>query len=244
MILPAYLGAVQKRNAVAAWNTYIASLAPVLWLKLTEASGATAADSSGNGLSGAYNSVSAYSQTPLWSNMLGAVSFSSNTGISVAHNALLNMTGNVTTMCVLNFTNNGGNGFPKLIWKPTNAGTGQATYLIFLGVSSGDNKPNFRVTSGSSSFTASASSALVSGTRYILIGRRLGAEVSLWVNGSKVATAAISAAASLDTASNALWSGKGATTSDGFAGIVDELAVWSTGLSDSQIAAISTSAGT
>jgi len=113
-----------------------------------------------------------------------------------------------------------------------------------LGVSSGDNKPNFRVTSGSSSFTASASSALVSGTRYILIGRRLGAEVSLWVNGSKVATAAISAAASLDTASNALWSGKGATTSDGFAGIVDELAVWSTGLSDSQIAAISTSAGT
>lgn len=174
------------------WDALVASLSPRLWLKFNEASGTTAADSSGNGFNGTYTGGAAVTlnQAPIFANMGPSARFGVGGYVRVADNANLRLATQDFIVGVA-FKRDGTTGqgqFPKLIWKTTNYTNGHANYLLQY-LRDAPNKISGRVSfSGTPYFDVGPSTTtFANATAYLVFLRRLGDKMSLWVNGAKEA---------------------------------------------------------
>lgn len=113
--------------------------------------------------------------------------------------------------------------------------TGHGMYVTFNGAAT----PRMRVFSGGTAYEAVANGALTVGTAYHLVGRYDGANVSLWVNGTKQ-TSEPALTADMDVAGTswALFHGYyNHSAADYLTGELSDVAIYGVALSDSRIAA-------
>lgn len=218
------------------WELAVDALGPVMWLRLHEPSG-TFVDATGNGHDGTANNSPSRAQAAIYTNMgLSAGFASTNQSVSVANNAALQMTGDFTIAIAIK--RNGAQAtFPKLFWKPTDYGNGRHNYG-FEYVSS-TNKILARVNSSSNYYDATSTTTFSDATSYWVVQRRLGTEMSIWVNGTKEATATLPGGALLDTSTDSIWiGGQTNNANDQWTGTLDEPMLFNYGLADADIATL------
>lgn len=220
-----------------AWEAEISALDPVLWLPLGEASGALA-DAGGNGHVAAINGSVNRAQAAIFANMGPSIGFSAagNNYLTVTDAASLDRAGDLTFIVAMKRAGAQVGAFPKIAWKPTDYFNGRCNYgLIYV---ASTNRVIFRVNAGGSYYDAQSTTALADATSYLVIGRRLGAEVSIWVGGTKEATATLpSSGTTLDTSLESIFAGGGADeVNDRYDGTLGQMILFDFGLSDSQIA--------
>lgn len=224
-----------------AWDAAIDALNPVLWLPLSEPSGALL-DKSGNSAVTVENGTGiARAQPAIFANMGASIGLNGAGApryLTTADSALLDRTGDLTFILAIKRAGTQTGAFPKLAWKPTNYTNGRCNYG-FIYVKS-TNKVIFRVNAASAYYDAQSTTTIADATSYLLIGRRLGSEVSIWVNGTKEATAALpSSGTVLDTSAESIYTGGGTgTVNDAYDGTLGQVILFDFGLSDSQIADI------
>ena len=243
---PIALRALYGRKAATsnAWNAWIASLSPNLWLKTNETSGTTAVDSSGNGLDGTYGDNYLLGQAPLFTNLGASVKYFDVVtpigDIQVPNNALLNITGDFTIFSPLQINNVEPTFFTKVYWKITDYANGKGNYLLIVDAASTTLRG--RVNSGGNYYDAVAPFQLTIGTDYVVGLRRLATELSLWIGAaggsfSKAATATLPGGALLDTSANPLNLYNVPTSLlDGFHGSGNQFVLIARGLSDGEMA--------
>lgn len=220
------------------WQIAVAALNPLVWLTLSEASGSFL-DVSGNGYHGTPNNSPTRTRPALFANTGACAGFGgANQSVSIGDAAPLRRSGDVTIAVILNRNGAQGAGFPKLFWKPTDYANGRCNYgLIYEGST---NKVFFRVNAASAYYTATSATTFANATHYLVVGRRSGSEVSIWVNGVKEGTATLpSSGTALDTNNGAVWiGGQTSSINDQFTGDLDEPIIFDYALSDADIAAL------
>lgn len=215
------------------WVAAVNALAPIMWLRLDEAAG-NFVDASGNGHDGTPNNTPSRSQTAIYENMGLCAGFAAtNKSVSVASTAALRLTGDFTIAVAIK--RNGAQGtFAKLFWKPTDYANGRHNYGFEYIAST--NKILARVNASSSYYDATCTTTIADATPYWIVQRRLGTEMSIWVNGIKEATATLPGGAVLDTSADAIYiGGQSNNANDQFTGTLDEPMVFDYGLSDTEI---------
>lgn len=220
-----------------AWDDEVDALNPVMWLPLSEPSG-TLADLSGGGHDAVENGTGiTRAQAPIFTNMGDSIEFagSGNHYLSVADAAALDRTGDLTFIVAMKRAGAQTGAFPKIAWKPTEYANGRCNYgFIYI---ASTNKVIFRVNASSTYYDAQSTTALADATSYLLVGRRSGTEVSIWVNNSKEATAALpSSGTNLDTGTDSLYAGGGTgEVNDRYDGTLGQMILFNYALSDTQI---------
>lgn len=219
-----------------AWETAVAALSPLVWLRLHEPSG-NFIDASGNGHTGTPNNSPTRSQPAIYANMGLCAGFATtNKSVSVADHAALRLTGNLTIAVAIK-RSGAVSGYPKLLWKPTDYASGRANYLLQYDASA--DKVVMRGTASSTSYDATSTTTFSTATPYWVVGRRSGTELSIWVNGTKEATGTLpSSGTALDTSTDSVWIGGQSATNDQWVGDLDEPMIFNYALSDGQIAAL------
>lgn len=216
---------------------YIESTSPDLWWKLDETSGANAVDSSGNGYTGGklgfYTNgnaalfpgleVSTGLTTPVGNDQSGVETLSGKPTI----------TGDLTAMIFVRLTATP-SGFPKLLNKPTDVATGQATYQLY--VNPGTSKFVARMNFSSSYYDLAQSGTFSLDTSYMVLMRRSGTTLTIWINGVQQGSTTVPAGAA-DSSNGDVGIGKviNTRTLDDFAGLVSNAIVWARALSDEEI---------
>jgi hypothetical protein len=168
-----------------AWETLVASLDLELWLRGLETSGATLSDSSGNARHAELTINTALAQPPIYDNLGSSVAFSGGFA-RVPHAAGLSFaTDDFIAGISFQVLNRAGGGqYAKLLWKTTGYFTGVANYLLQLGRS--DGRVSARVSYAGSDYNDATSTTTFSdGDKGMVWIRRLGDEISVWVNGVK-----------------------------------------------------------
>lgn len=218
-----------------AWSSQVAALSPAMWLNLAQTSGSMT-DASGNGHSGTVNGSVVRGEAAIFGNMGLCARFqSTNQSVSVADAAALKIMGDLTFG--LAFKRNGTQigTFPKLGWKPTDYANGRSNYGFQYVKST--NKVIFRVNASSTYYDCTSTTTFADATSYLVFGRRLGTEVSIWVNGTKEATATLpSSDTALDTSTSPIYiGGQSSNANDQHNGWIDEVILFSSALSDTQL---------
>lgn len=213
--------------------------APLLWWRLDETSGTTVIDYSGNGYNGETTTTGiTRGATAVFDGLAQSTQTVATTGNSGVRSSgtvsALSIVGNLTALVNVNLAP-GWNEYPKLLWKPTDATNGRSNYQIFL--EAANNRFGGRVNIGGS-YHDVYSGTISSNTDYMLILRRDGTELALFVNGTKY-TASIPSS-NLDTSTNPLQFGKlpagSDSTRDDFAGLNGDRAVWNRAITDAEAA--------
>lgn len=219
-----------------AWESLVASLSPTMWLRLSATSGAML-DASGNGHVGTVNGSVVRGEPAIYANMGLCARFqSTNQYVSVADAAALKVTGDVTFGLAFKRNGTQTGAFAKLGWKPTVYASGRCNYGLIYDKST--NKIFFRVNASSTYYDAQSTTTFADATSYLIFGRRLGSEVSIWVNGVKEGTATLpSSGTSLDTSTSAIYiGGQSSNANDQHNGWIDEVTLFGSGLSDTNLA--------
>lgn len=226
-----------------AWEAAVIALSPLVWLQFNEISGSTFADSSGNGNVGFKQGTPALNQPPIFINMEASALFNSGAAdqyVTIADNASLRFaTGDFMVMHAFKRAGTMGGTFPKLAWKPTDPANGFANYAMIYNKAT--DKIIGRVThSGSTNVDATSTTTFADATPYLVGYRRVGQEMSLWVNGTKeVFTNLPSPSTALDISGNVLdFFGGPSGGGDPFTAYGDEAIVVSGTVSDGSMAAL------
>lgn len=210
-----------------------------MWLRMSELTGPVL-DASGNGNNGTITGTVTRGAPALYSGMGLCMAFPNGTtnNVSVANNAGLQLTGDLTILIALKRSGSAIGTFPKLMWKPTDYANGRCNYGFQYNRST--NRVIFRVNASSSYYDASPTATIADNTPYLAGGRRSGTEVSCWLNGVKEATAALpSSGTVLDTSSSPIYiGGQSNNTSDLWGHWLDEALIFNYALSDADIAAL------
>lgn len=218
------------------WETLVASLTPLMWLRMSETTGALA-DASGNGNNGTITGTTTRGAPAIYSGMGLCMAFPTGTtnNVSVADNAGLQLTGDLTILIAMKRSGSAVGTFPKLFWKPTDYANGRANYGLIYNRST--NRVTFRVNASSTYYDASPTATIADNTPYLVSGRRSGTEVSCWLNGVKEATAALpSSGTVLDTNTSPIYiGGQSSNTTDLWGHWLDEAIIFNRALSDTEI---------
>lgn len=212
------------------WSAAVAALSPVAWLEFNETSGSTFFDSSGNGHDATKMGTPSLNQAPIFSNMGPCVLF--NSGANDQYASLSDggsfdfVTNDFLVMAA--FKRNGAmaGSFGKIIFKLIDSFFGTGNYLMQYQAST--NKVIGRVThSTTTNVDVTSTTTFADATPYLVGLRRIGDEISLWVNGTKEATATLpSPTTALTTSANPVdCFGSTTPSSDAFTGYGDEVVI-------------------
>jgi hypothetical protein len=225
---PVASAATQAAPPPSSYASVVGADAPVGWWRLGETSGTTAANQAG-GSAGTYaGGVTLDQPSLLATDMVNrAVAFNGSTGrVSVSSSAALQLT----------------NHFSLEAWiKPTSLPSSGAFRTVLTKAESYSlqfNGPRMEFTviqSGTRRRLQAPSGAIVAGGTYHVVGTFDGSTQRLYVNGTQVASAALTGSAT--TNANTLYVGSWDGASEFFSGTIDEPAVYNVVLSASQVAA-------
>lgn len=223
-----------------AWEAAVAALPLELWLRANETSGTTLADASGNGRTATLTGSPPLNQAALFTNTGPCAQFGAGRYARVASVAGLQFaTADFIVGLAFKRTAAGDGSFGKLVWKTANYVSGHANYLLQYGRDT--NKVTARVShSGNVYFDVTSPGTFALNTSYLVFLRRLGAEISLWVNGSKVASANLpsSSTALLTTTDPVDFMGGPTNSTDQVNAYGDELIIARGSISDTTMAAL------
>lgn len=218
---------------------------PVGYWRLGETSGTSASDLGSAAQAGTYSGGYTQNQTSLLASDTAnkAVLLNGSSGyIDCTNNTAFNFNGgNMTAECLVKFTNFPADGSSAwLIGKAYDSGTDDVAYSLRLEVSGGGSTKTLKIESYNAPTaygTTFDASAWTTGTIYHIAAVYDGTNWKLYVNGSNVATTAGSGP---QTSGRALMIGREDNsfgTGGYFDGVIDEVAVYNTGLSAVRIAA-------
>jgi hypothetical protein len=220
--------ATQAAPAPASYASVVGTDAPVGWWRLGELSGTTAANQAG-GSAGTYTGGVTLNQPSLLATDMvnRAVAFNGSTGrVTVPNAAALQLTNRVSLEAWIKPTSLPSTGVLRSVM------TKAESYSLQF------NGPRLEFTviqSGTRRRLQTPSGAIVAGGTYHVVGTFDGTTQRLYVNGTQVASIALSGAASTTTAPLVIGSWDG--TSEFFTGTIDEPAVYNGILSAAQVAA-------
>jgi hypothetical protein len=225
---PVASATTQAAPPPSSYASVVGADAPVGWWRLGETSGTTAANQTGGG-AGTYAGGFTLNQPSLLATDLvnRAVAFNGSSGrVSVPNAAALQLTSRVTLEAWIKPTSLPSSGVFRSVMTKA-----EAYSLQFNG-------PRLEFTviqSGTRRRLQTPSGVIVAGGTYHVVGTFDGTTQRLYVNGTQVATAALTGSASVTTAPLVIGSWDG--SSEFFSGTIDEPAVYNAVLSAAQVAA-------
>lgn len=225
------------------WATVVAALNPEVWLRFNETSGSVFADSSGNGNDGTKFGNPVLNQAAIFANMGPCALFNfgpSDEYASIPDTAGLRFTtGDFLLLHAFKREGTTVPNFAKLAWKPTDEVNGFANYgMIYI---KSTDKILGRVThSGTTNVDVTCTTTIALATSYLVGLRRIGDEISIWVNGVKEATNTLpSPSTALDTSADPLdFFGGPSAGGDPFSAYGDESIVIPGTVTDGDMAAL------
>lgn len=220
----------------------VIALSPVVFLPLKDMAGTVATDASGNGRNGTYGSGVTLNGASLFPN--GQRAARTNYGlITVPRGTWAEPAGDYTAMIAAAVYGPSGptGSFPKVCDKFVSSSNGYATYMIQVDL--GNGRPTGRLSTSANNYNdATYLMNVMDGTPRLYFLRRSGTELSLWSNGTKVATATVSGTNQTSTGSDIVIGGTGGV--DGIDESVQWFGLWGSALSDTQITDLTTLANT
>jgi PKD repeat protein len=215
-----------------AYSSLVLADGPVSYWRLGEASGTTAADSAGTNAGSVRGGVIFGAPGALIGDSDTSMSFDGSSGyVSVANNANLNLTGDLTVEAWARPSSL--DGATRAVVHKGGTG-GYPTYQYRIGLTSG-NLWRGTVYVGSNNLTVSSPGVASTLGWTHLVMTRSGSTLKLYLNGTAVATA--TASGTLNTGTGTLAIGRtGSVSVDYFKGSIDDVAVYPKALSAATIA--------
>jgi alpha-L-fucosidase len=221
------------------YSTQVLADTPVGYWRLGESSGTSAADASGNGLTGTYEGSFSLGQTSLSGEANTAASLTGGSGrVNCGNPSPLQIVGNVTVEVLVKLNAVPANGVRVLAGKGLQGGPAREGYVLRIYKDASNYVLTFVSYDDPNEYDISIPITWAAGETYHVVGRHLAGQRSIWVNGVKVVEAAKAQGAIATSAPFLI----GAESQ--FGSIVnhldatyDEVAVYNYGLSDARIAA-------
>jgi Concanavalin A-like lectin/glucanases superfamily len=226
---PVASAATQSAPPPASYASVVGADAPAGWWRLGELSGTTAANQTAGGSAGTYAGGFTLNQPSLLATDMvnRAVAFNGSSGrVSVPSSASLQLTNRISLEAWIKPTSLPSSGVFRSVM------TKAESYSLQF------NGPRLEFTviqSGTRRRLQTPSGAIVAGGTYHVVGTFDGTTQRLYVNGTQVASVALSGSATVTTNPLAIGSWDGA--SEFFNGMIDEPAVYGSVLSATQVAA-------
>jgi hypothetical protein len=212
----------------ATYDSTVLADSPIGYWRLGESSGTTANDSSGNGRSGTYLGGYTLGAAGAISSSNTAVTFNNSDARAEITSSAFQLTSSLSVEAWARPAVNNGN---NAIFDKTIGGNTNTSYLMYIG----GGKPKCRLVKGGAQFDVASGTAVTANAWVHIVCTYDGANVRLYVNNALVATTALTG--SIDTGSGVNIIGRLGGASYPFNGQLDEVAVYSTALSATRIAA-------